>query len=197
MGQFDLYQRDDATAFARIGESLRLFKNEVNERLGLTQALFHMARVFSLQKDYARAYALYRESYAIASEMDNKLLIASCLEGLASLAAAQGKPILSAQLWGAAESLREAIEAPIPTIEREDNERYVATTRALMGDQAFNASWVEGKTMTPEQAFTSLISRMQSVTVVPSSTPSASHRLAILRDSPPERWRCCPWWRRD
>ena len=151
LGQFDLYQRDDATAYARIGESLRLFKDEVNERLGLTQALFHMARVSSLQKDYARAYALYKESYAIASEMDNKLLIASCLEGLASLAVAQGEPTKSAHLWGAAESLREAIEAPIPAIEREDNEHSIATARTHLGEQAFDAAWSEGRTMTLEQ----------------------------------------------
>ena len=154
LGQFELYQGDAATAYELLEESLRLFKDEVNDPLGLTEALFHLARVSNLQKDYEGAYVLYKESYAIASEMDNKLLIASCLEGLASLAVAQGEPTKSAHLWGAAESLREAIEAPIPAIEREDNEHSIATARTHLGEQAFDAAWAEGRTMTLEQVLT-------------------------------------------
>jgi len=78
-------------------------------------------------------------------------LIASGLEGLASVVAAQDEPSWAARLWGSAEVMREAIGAPLPPIERADYDHAVAAVRAHLGEEAFASAWAEGRTMTVEQ----------------------------------------------
>ena len=68
------------------------------------------------------------------------------------MVAAQGEPAWAARLWGAAENLRETIGTPLPPVYRADYERSVAATRTQLGEQAFAATWQEGRNMTPEQA---------------------------------------------
>jgi hypothetical protein len=82
-------------------------------------------------------------------------LIPSCLEGLAAVATEQGELVWAADLWGAAEALREAIGTPIPPVYRLDYERVVAKVRAQLGNETFAKAWAEGRNMTPEQALQS------------------------------------------
>jgi DNA-binding CsgD family transcriptional regulator len=102
-----------------------------------------------LQDDHATARGLYEESLVIAKELGHKRFIASCLEGLANVTFAQDQPAKAARLWGAAESLREAIGAPNPLV---DHARMVAAARTQLGEKIFAAMWAEGRMMTPEQA---------------------------------------------
>jgi hypothetical protein len=78
--------------------------------------------------------------------------IASCLEGLAEVAMGQGDPGRAARLFGAAEAVRLAIGAPLPLIQRVPYEQAVASVRAQLGQEAFEAAWAEGQTMSLEQA---------------------------------------------
>jgi DNA-binding NarL/FixJ family response regulator len=96
----------------------------------------------------------------------DKWSIASCLEGLAGVVVAEGEPVWAARLWGAAETLRETVGAPIPPVERTDYERAVAVAHAKLGEQAFSAAWAEGRAMTLEQALAA-----QGRTSVPTATP--------------------------
>jgi DNA-binding NarL/FixJ family response regulator len=68
---------------------------------------------------------------------------------------------------GLAEALREAMSAPISPVERASYERSVTAARAQLGGKAFAAAWAEGRTMTPEQAFT-----VQGLATIPSPTPT-------------------------
>jgi len=43
----------------------------------------------------------------------------------------------AAQLWGAAETLRETIAMPIPPVERASYERAVTAARAKLGEKTF------------------------------------------------------------
>ena len=56
-----------------------------------------------------------------------------------------------ARLWGAAESLREAISMPMRPIDRAHYEHALTTTRAQLGEKAFADAWSEGRTMSLEQ----------------------------------------------
>jgi DNA-binding CsgD family transcriptional regulator len=99
--------------------------------------------------------------------------VAFSLEGLAGVVAAQGELVWAAQLWGAAEALRETIHAPIPPVERAGYERSVAKARAHLGQQAFAAAWAEGRTMEPEQALAA-IGRVPLAAQTPMQPSSAS-----------------------
>jgi DNA-binding NarL/FixJ family response regulator len=100
-------------------------------------------------------------------EGNDKWDIAFYLMGLAGVVAAQEEPTWAAQLWGAAEALRESLRAPIPPVMRTDYERSVAAARAQLGEKTFVAVWEEGRTMTTEQALAA-----QGRTSVPTATPS-------------------------
>jgi DNA-binding NarL/FixJ family response regulator len=85
------------------------------------------------------------------------------------MVAEQGQFVWAAQLWGAAEALRETIRVPIPLVERADYERAVAAARAQVGERAFAARWNEGRNMTPEQALAA-----QGEGIVPPSATTVS-----------------------
>ncbi len=164
-GQVAFRQGDGATARSLAEESVRRYK-EIGDRQGIAISLILLARVVSFQGDHTAARRVYEEGLATARETNHKWVIASCLEGLASIVASQeqvGIPLVeippgeqvimwAAQLWGAAEALREAGGVPIPFVERADYERSVSAARTQLGE-AFETAWAQGRTMTPEQAF--------------------------------------------
>src|SRR5207248_9721759 len=85
-------------------------------------------------------------------ELGEKWVIAVSLVRLGEVVAAQQKLAWAAQLWGAADALRDAIGVPIPPVERADYERSLSAARVHLGERAFAAAWTQGRAMTPEQA---------------------------------------------
>jgi predicted ATPase/DNA-binding CsgD family transcriptional regulator len=185
-GQLALQQGDAATARSLIEESLVLYRETGYRLEGISESLSILGKVAAVQGDYTAARALYEESLAIAREVGHKLDIASCLQGLASIVAAQGEYAWAAQLWGAAESLREVMGAPIPPVYRADYERAVAAARAQLGEKAFAAAWAEGRTMTPEQALAArgpmtISPPASSISSPPASLGLTRRELEVLR----------------
>ena len=162
LGRVALTQGDAVTAHVWAEQSLILYR-EIEERLrmrlspapwsypGIARSLSFLAKVATIQEDYAAAFALYEESLTIAKVADHKWEIAFCLEGLAEVALAEGQPVQAARLCGAAEALRKANGTPIPPVYRADYERMVTDTRKQLGEQAFAATWAQGQAMTLDQ----------------------------------------------
>ncbi|MDQ6661400.1 MAG: LuxR C-terminal-related transcriptional regulator, partial [Chloroflexota bacterium] len=175
-GQIAFSQGDLATAYSLLEESVLLYK-EVGARHGIAESLCQLARVVTAQGNYTAAYALYEESLAIGKELNNVWLIAPCLEGLASVIALQGKPAWAAQLWGAAETLREANGVPISPLERSDYERSIFDACSRLGKAAFAAAWSQGRAMAIEQVLTAQGQEMVSAptTTVASTTPPPTY----------------------
>jgi DNA-binding CsgD family transcriptional regulator len=134
-----------------------------------------LAQVEANQGNHAAARTLYEESLSMAAKgVDDKGLIPSCMEGLASLVAVQGGEMTwAARLLGAAEALREAIGVPIWPVDRPGYERLVADVRTNLGEKASAVAWAEGRAMTPEQALAARgpITLPQPLPTTPSSTP--------------------------
>ncbi len=146
-------QEDYPAAHALFEESLTI-RRELGDRGGAAISLNNLANVALARSDYAAARTLFRESLAIKRELGDRWGIAFSLEGLGAAEAGIGGALLAARLWGAAESLREEIGAPIPRNDRPRYERTVAEARAATpgGDTAFHAAWAEGCAMTMAQA---------------------------------------------
>ena len=128
-------------------------------RKGAAEALSLLARIATARGDYASARTLCNECLSIAKELGDRELLASGLERLAEVIAARasGRPSTGDALWatkllGAAESLREAISAPIPPLERPTYDCAVNTVRTQLGEEIFTTAWAEGRNMTPAQA---------------------------------------------
>ena len=158
LAELALGQHELAASRSLSEESLVLYR-EMEYRKGAAESLSLLARIATARGDYESARALCNECLAIAKELGDRELLASGLEGLAGVIAAQeagGTPTQSAlwaaKLWGAAESLREAISAPIPPLERATHDCSVSAIRTQLGEETFAKALAEGRGMTPEQA---------------------------------------------
>lgn len=151
LGQIRLVQGEIALARERFEESLALVQ-EVGDREGALETLLGLAHVALAQADLVAARQRYQECLTILQEIASQGFLAACLEGLAALEVARGEPRHALRLWGAAEALREVMDAPIHPVYRASYEQTVAQVRDILGEQAFLTSWIEGRGMTPEQA---------------------------------------------
>ena len=129
---------------------------DLENRWSIARSLSHLGDVAALQQNWARARMLYEKSLAEAQEASDQIEIASCLEKVAGVVVA-GEALLAnvlwaAQLWGAAEALRETLGAPIPPVEHSTYEKRVVAASSSIGKRIFSAYWAQGRTMTPEQA---------------------------------------------
>jgi len=64
----------------------------------------------------------------------------------------QGQPERAARIYGAAETLFEAVGARLPPYDRADYDRNRDTVRSQLGDENFMLGWKEGCGMSLEQA---------------------------------------------
>src|SRR5712691_12303089 len=141
----------------------------MGHRHGTAESLAVLGKVLAAEGDYATARGLYEESLVLSGELGEQWVIAASLVRLGEVVAAQQKLAWAAQLWGAAEALRNAIGVPIPPVERADYERSLSAARVHLGERAFAAAWAQGRAMTPEQALTA-----QGQKPAPTSTTTAA-----------------------
>jgi predicted ATPase/DNA-binding CsgD family transcriptional regulator len=150
-GHMALEQGDPLLAKAVLEESLVLSK-EIGNLRDIVEIRCVLAKVALVQGDQAGARVYCEESLKGAWKVGNKDLLASSLERLACIVVVQGETAWAAQLWGVAETLRDGMGAPITPLERPFYEKMVAEARTQLGEQAFAAAWIQGKSMSPEQA---------------------------------------------
>jgi predicted ATPase/DNA-binding CsgD family transcriptional regulator len=154
-GRIALAQADLVKARALTEQSVVLSR-ELGNRRSLAEALCLLGRVAVAQQDWASARACSEESLAEAQSVHDAVQIVSSLEGLAGALAAEraslANVLWAAQLWGAAEALRETLGVPLPPVERGTSEERVAAARRSIGKRIFSAYRAQGRTMTPEQA---------------------------------------------
>ncbi len=155
LGLLTLERGDLDLARSLVEQSVALFKKR-RQAHGMALSTSAMAVVITARGDNATARALYEEALTLAKKAGDKLIIASGLEGLASVVAGQGEYERAVRFWGVAEALREAIGAPLPTVERSAYEWAVEVARERLGEEAFAGAWDEGRRLTVEDALRSI-----------------------------------------
>jgi tetratricopeptide (TPR) repeat protein len=151
LGMVAIQQGDYAIARSLLEESLLLCR-EVGDQWLNAAALETLGDLRRAQDDHAGARSLYGDSLAIYRRLEDKRGIAHCLEGLATVACMKGQHKRAAQMFAAAEALREASAAPSRKSERANDDRFVMAARAALGEETFASAWAEGRAMTPERA---------------------------------------------
>jgi hypothetical protein len=101
---------------------------------------------------YEQAHALYSESLGLFADLSDRLHIATALARMAGLAAHASQPERAAILSGAAESLLEAINSPMPTIERMHYEPAMQLARTALGEPAFTQAHDKGRALPLDDA---------------------------------------------
>ncbi|HLW48453.1 MAG TPA: tetratricopeptide repeat protein [bacterium] len=150
LGHVAWHQGDYASARPLLEESLTRSRELGQGRL-IIFALWSLGLVAFDQGNYADARSFYREGLATAEVLGDPYF-AYLLEACADLAAAEGQPGRAVRLLAAATAFRKALDFPLPPTHRSDYDRPLAMIRATLNEEAFNAAWAEGQTMTLEQA---------------------------------------------
>jgi tetratricopeptide (TPR) repeat protein len=114
-------------------------------------SLHLLGRIETQRGEPPAARTYYQQSLALNQQIGEKWMTPFNLEGLASVVATQGELRWAAQLWGAAEALREAMDIPRLPVDRVGSEQAVAAARAQLGEDAFAAAWSEGRMTNLEQ----------------------------------------------
>jgi tetratricopeptide (TPR) repeat protein len=116
-----------------------------------------LARLGSIEYEMgreARASKLYAESLELMRRFSFRSAAVDCLEGLARVAAMQGRPERAARLLGASAALRDEMGAPLAPTSRADHDHATNAARAALGQDAFAAAWAVGHAMSLEEAIT-------------------------------------------
>jgi len=153
LGALLLVQGDFDKAAATIEDSLALARR-LGDRLGINDALYTLAQVAQARGDHNLAALRFEEGVKLSAEMKDQANLGYFLEGLAVVAGVRGEVERSARLFGAAEGMLRAVEAPVYDVygpNRSFYERTRSATRSRLGESAFEEVQAEGRAMTYEQ----------------------------------------------
>jgi DNA-binding CsgD family transcriptional regulator len=164
-------QEGDVTLARSLLEESLAISGRTGERESHAENLSALGKVAARQNDLTEAYALYKESLKIIMETGNPWRMVPSLEGLASVIAEQKEFVRAAQLWGAAEAMRESFGIPLPPVDRADYEKAVAAVRNHLGMKAFPIAWAQGRAMTLNQV---LSGQVKVSTLTPNPVINAS-----------------------
>ena len=134
-----------------LGEESLALRRTIGDKWGIANSLGTLGEIAYAAGDDAQAQMLYQESLARYSSMQNTLGIVECLERLAQLAAGREEWGDATRFLGAAAALREHIRAPILPIDRPIIAHFIATARAVFGDDPYMAAWEAGQRAPLEQ----------------------------------------------
>lgn len=123
---------------------------------GISTTRYYLARLARDKGDAEQADILGLDALRLMREIGVQREIPACFEFLASLAAAND-PRRAVCLLAAADSLRTAIGAVLPAVDRIDHERTFAVSRGRLSESAFAAAWRAGGAMTVDEAIASAL----------------------------------------
>jgi len=152
LAQVSLIRGDLGRAMEPLGEG-EVVARERADVFTLAVNLNTQATITQLRGDDARTADLLRESVGLLATLRDTWSLLYGVFGLAGVAARQGNPGRAARLFGAAEALREKTGAvPAFPATQALYERDLASVRAQLDTETFEAAWVEGRAMSTEQA---------------------------------------------
>jgi predicted ATPase/class 3 adenylate cyclase len=141
---------DLAAATAHFEQCLGVLR-ALNDKGYLGRTLTNLGRLARDQGNLVLAATRYREGLAVAHEIGDQAAIADGLEGIGAVAATR-QPARGARLLGAAESLREALSAPMTADHREAFLRDRVAVREHLAEPDFAIAWAAGRSFSLDEA---------------------------------------------
>jgi non-specific serine/threonine protein kinase len=156
LGGVALYRGDLQAARTYQEQGLAL-QRDLGDKRGIAFSLRELGRIAERQMDHAAAEQFHKESLSILRDLGDRQGMAESLEGLASAAAASGRPVRALRLAGAAAGLRELIHAPLSAPDQHLLDGGLEQARALLGPEAAGASFEAGRCSALEEAVASAL----------------------------------------
>lgn len=150
LGEFD-DGFDAREAIACWETELRLHERR-NDPVQAARAQHGLSYASYLAGDYPRALALAHEALQVMWSMGDIRLIPSILEDVGDIAGATGQAEAAVRLYGAANTLREQIDSPIPLWFQADYDRELNRRRRELSPERFDAAWKAGSAMSLPEA---------------------------------------------
>jgi predicted ATPase/DNA-binding XRE family transcriptional regulator len=142
---------DDARATSALEEARLLYAELGDQHFG-ARTVAYSAYAALLRGDRGLAASSFGEALVTFWELDDLWGTAEALEGLATVAGAEGVAERAARIAGAAEAVRETIHArPFPS-DRAVMDRYLGSVRRSISVQAWETAHDAGRAMTVESA---------------------------------------------
>ena len=170
-------ERHQAEALIRLGDlrmrqgkfdiAARLFQDglllsiKLDNKLAIGFSLGGLGDIHRLQGKYKKAIEFFKDSLNIHWEYKHNLDITFVLEALALNYKGLGLNEEATLLWGAAESLRERYNSPLPPSYQESYTIAIMEIRADLGETNFKRVWAEGRTTALEH----IIARVNGLSV--------------------------------
>ena len=176
MGYAELVRGNHGRATALLQEALILYR-EIGVKINEARCLRGLGLALTFQNNPQQARTLLEESLGIFRELSSKVEIAENLDALAVTAGAMGEDLRAARLWGTAEGVREALNAPWWPTDRLLYEPGLVVTRARLNEVVWETEWTKGKAMGLEEAIEYALFRDK-------SAASASEQPALAEQPP-------------
>jgi tetratricopeptide (TPR) repeat protein len=151
LGELALGQGEYEQARAYFEESVALCRESGQTMYGLW-GFVRLGYVALRQGDAGRAGALLVEGLQRFKDVGNRIGVVYTLEGLASLAVAQGRPTRAVRIFAWADAMRGAIANARPPVEQADVDHDFASIRTQLDEATIETARAEGRAMTLEYA---------------------------------------------
>lgn len=137
---------------AALLEEARDLHQQLGDQEDVAWSLAFLGRVARTRGDTSRAHDHLVESLLLFMELADRNGAVFVVEGLAGLATSQPDGGRAAQLFGAAEALREAINLPMVPFDRPEYERDVEAGRSTVEPDTWREAWQVGRAMGWDEA---------------------------------------------
>ena len=151
LGTIAFYKGDYAAARALYEQSLAAAQ-EMQRGDHAAKEWGNIALVLCRQGQPRQALECHQKSLSGLREHNLRVAIALELESTAATLSALGKPDYAARLFGAAQTLRKTLGAPLPPSERAAYEENVTAVRNALPTAQFQRAWQEGTALSWEEA---------------------------------------------
>jgi hypothetical protein len=152
-------RNDGAQSVASFPPSTAMFESDacsdlraIDERGVLAEALTLLGDHVRRHGSYYIAALHYADALALNYDLGARWGMAQCLERVAHLASARGKPMQAAWFFGSAAAIRRAIGAPPRPTEDQDLQTTATAVRVHLGEAAFAAARIAGEALPQEEA---------------------------------------------
>jgi predicted ATPase/transcriptional regulator with XRE-family HTH domain/Tfp pilus assembly protein PilF len=127
---------------------------ELELKLEIASAHHKLGYIYQQRCEFWQARKMFIRALELQAEMGNKQGIIECLAGLAGLAATNRQPDLAAQLFGAAQALKQATGLPLAPADQAAWGQYENQARQQLAPAEFDRYWQQGFFMPNSQAVT-------------------------------------------